>query len=305
VNGTPLVTRESAHAVVLEGKGLHSGAAARLRLARAASPAAPFLLGFGGVVGTRRELRVVSTDRSTTVALRDRGGPPARATPATPATPATLATVEHLCAALAGASLHRGVIAEVDGPELPLLDGGAATFADALARLGVAGSAPTLAIARDAEIRIGDSTYELRQGDGVGLAVTVDFDDARISPDARWDGDPADFRERIAPARTFAFEHEIEALMARGLASHVAPASVVVLGPSAIHCAGAPFSADEPARHKLLDLAGDLFLHGGPPLGRIRARRPGHRATHEMVRRALEDGVLVRSDPSRSEVTSV
>jgi UDP-3-O-[3-hydroxymyristoyl] N-acetylglucosamine deacetylase len=122
----------------------------------------------------------------------------------------------------------------------------------------------------------------------------TDFADPRIAKTARWDGDPRDFRERIAAARTFGFAHEVEALAARGLASHVAPESVVVFAPDAVLFSGRPFTADEPARHKLLDLAGDLFVHGGPPIGRVIAHRPGHAATHAAMRDARSMGIVVR-----------
>jgi UDP-3-O-acyl-N-acetylglucosamine deacetylase len=66
----------------------------------------------------------------------------------------------------------------------------------------------------------------------------------------------------------------------------------VVIAEDAIHAAGAPFAPDEPARHKLLDLVGDMYLYGGPPRGRVRAFRPGHAATHAAMARALDLGVL-------------
>jgi UDP-3-O-acyl-N-acetylglucosamine deacetylase len=68
---------------------------------------------------------------------------------------------------------------------------------------------------------------------------------------------------------------------------------VVVLTPDAILCAGRPFAPDEPARHKLLDMMGDLYLHGGPPAGRLRAVRPGHAANARAFARAREEGILV------------
>jgi UDP-3-O-[3-hydroxymyristoyl] N-acetylglucosamine deacetylase len=86
---------------------------------------------------------------------------------------------------------------------------------------------------------------------------------------------------------------DLEELGARRLAARVDPESVVVVAPDAIHAAGAPFFGDEPARHKLLDLIGDLYLYGGPPRGGLRAARPGHGATHAAIERALELGVLV------------
>src|SRR5690606_8548586 len=115
----------------------------------------------------------------------------------------------------------------------------------------------------------------------------------RLERHAAWRGDPDDFRERIAPARTFGFAHELDSLLARDLARHVDPASVVVLAVDRVLSAGPPFRADEPARHKLLDLIGDLYAHGGPPAGTVHAIRPGHAATHEAVRRALEEGIVL------------
>jgi UDP-3-O-[3-hydroxymyristoyl] N-acetylglucosamine deacetylase len=124
--------------------------------------------------------------------------------------------------------------------------------------------------------------------------VELELGDERIAREAAWGGDARDFRERIATARTFCFAHEVEALAKAGLASHVTPEMVVVIGPE-ILAAGRPFEADEPARHKLLDLVGDLFLYGGPPRGRVHAYRPGHSSSHVAMRIALERGVVTRA----------
>lgn len=198
-------------------------------------------------------------------------------------------TVEHLFAALEARSIRDGLVIEVEGPELPLVDGGARAFADALGELA---PGPRPRVVGTATIDVGDSTYAFAPGDAVHVEVAIDFGDARIAPFAAWDGDAEDFRLRIAPARTFAFAHELGALLERGLAQHVTPESVIVFAPDTIHVAGAPYAADEPARHKLLDLLGDLYVHGGAPIGAIRATRPGHAATHEAMRRAWAEGVL-------------
>ena len=87
---------------------------------------------------------------------------------------------------------------------------------------------------------------------------------------------------------------EVEALAERGLASHVSPESVVMFTPDAVLHSGRPFEDDEPARHKLLDLAGDLFVHGGPPIGRVIAHRPGHAATHAAIAEARSLGMVSR-----------
>ena len=70
------------------------------------------------------------------------------------------------------------------------------------------------------------------------------------------------------------------------------PQPVIVFTPAKVLSAGRPYEPDEPARHKLLDLLGDLYLHGGAPIGFLRAERPGHQRTHEIVRRALDAGVV-------------
>jgi UDP-3-O-[3-hydroxymyristoyl] N-acetylglucosamine deacetylase len=269
-----------ARQVRLEGWGLHTGVPSRVTLSARATgtPIVVRALGREAQIG---ELAVSGTRRATTVER------------ATPEGLLRVATVEHLFAALAGLGIRGGLAVDVEGPELPLLDGGAARWTEALEDLGLAAEPPPLRIARAQTIDAGASRYELRPGAASVVEVVIAFDDDRLEPAARWSGDPRDFRDRIAPARTFALARDVDELLALGLAKHVAPTSVVVLGPNAVHFAGAAFTADEPARHKLLDLLGDLYLCGGPPLGTVRAFRPGHAANAEAVRVALAEGLFV------------
>jgi UDP-3-O-[3-hydroxymyristoyl] N-acetylglucosamine deacetylase len=269
---------------VLEGRGLHGGAFARVRFLREPGPVR---LRSGGAEAAIDELVFDGAARSTRASSRDGA--------------LSVGTVEHLFAALGAASVREGLVVEIDGAEVPLLDGGACAFLDALVKLDPPRSGPRLVVAGRGAIEVGESRYELLPSDGVRVEVEIVFEDERLERVASWGGDLADFRDRIAPARTFAFERDLDELLARGLASHVAPESVVLFTPSTIHCAGRPFEPDEPARHKLLDLVGDLYAHGGPPLGYVRAIRPGHAVTHEVVRRALAEGLLVvhtSGDPS-------
>lgn len=260
----------------LEGIGLHTGAPSRVALHRRAGPVR---LRSAGVEACIDELEVVSTARATTVQARGGG--------------LRVGTVEHAFAALAGLGLYEGVTLDVDGPEMPLLDGGATAWCAAFQRLDLAPSASRLRVTRAASFDVGPSHYELTPTDGaIGVTARIDFDDARLAPEASWTGDAADFVARIAPARTFALATEIDELARRGLARHVDPACVVVISPDAILHAGRPFTPDEPARHKLLDLLGDLYLRGGPPVGRVLAVRPGHAANARFLQRAVEDGVL-------------
>lgn len=271
-----------ARQVTLEGRGLHTGAMARVTLRE--SPGAVRLAGqVGGVGGAGvDELEVVSMARATTVRAR-RGGE-------------RLGTVEHAFAALAGLGVYEGLELVVEGPEMPLLDGGASRWCEAIASLSPVRRRPTLRVVRELVIEVGPSRYEFFPAEeGVDVEVRLAFDDPRIATTARWLGDAADFVHRIAPARTFALAREVEELLRRGLARHVDPTCVVLIAPEAIHHAGRPFAPDEPARHKLLDLLGDLYLAGGPPLGRVVAHRPGHAANARAVSRAVEEGALSRA----------
>lgn len=260
---------------VLEGVGLHSGAAVRVVLTPAAGP---IRFAQRGVTASLADLEVVSTARATTVATRDGA--------------LRIGTIEHALSALAGLGLRDGVLVDLDGPELPLLDGGAAAYCDALRTLPLRPGTPTLRVVREASFDIGPSRFTFRPGDALDVAVTVELD-PRFERDARWLGDAEDYVHRIAPARTFTLSAEVEELVRRGLARHVDPASVVVLTPDGVLSAGRRFAPDEPARHKLLDLLGDLYLHGGPPLGHVHALRPGHAPNARALRRALAEGVLV------------
>jgi UDP-3-O-[3-hydroxymyristoyl] N-acetylglucosamine deacetylase len=241
----------------------------------------PVCLRARGIDVTLGDLVVASTTRATTVEARSGG--------------LRVSTVEHVFAALAGLGVYDGLVLDVEGPEMPLLDGACRAWCDAIARLHLPATRPRLRVVRDAVFEVGPSRYELAPGNGtIDVSVRLETDDARLHRDARWRGEADDFVTRIAPARTFVFGHELEELAGRGLARHVDPACVVVVTPDAIFHAGRPAFPDEPARHKLLDLVGDLYLVGGPPLGRVHAVRPGHAANAQAVRRALEEGVIAR-----------
>jgi len=265
--------------VVVEGMGLHTGAPASVLLRPWDGPVC---LRVGDCTARIDELRVASTARATTVeayngALR-------------------VGTVEHAFAALGGLGIHAGVCLEIDGPELPLLDGCATAWCDALSRIHSVSGSPRLRIRRAAVLEIGPSVYEFEPDAGeerTHIEVRVKLDDERIDPVAVWSGGADDFRERIAPARTFATAKDLEELARCGLARHVPPTAVVLLAPDGVLFSGRAFAHDEPARHKLLDLVGDLYLHGGPPLGRLRATRPGHAANARAFACAREQGILV------------
>lgn len=203
-----------------------------------------------------------------------------------------LATVEHFAAAAAGLGLHEGVLLDVrEGDELPLLDGSAAAWTEALAALACPASSPRLQIRRSHSLEVDGAHYTFEPADRTEVEVELRTEHTLLERHARWQGDAATFTRELAPARTFAFESDLEAYAARGLRPHVAPEQVVIVG-AELQTAGPAATPSEPVRHKLLDLLGDLFLHGGPPRGVVRARAPGHQKTHRAMRMAWRAGVL-------------
>jgi UDP-3-O-[3-hydroxymyristoyl] N-acetylglucosamine deacetylase len=209
--------------------------------------------------------------------------------------------VEHLFGALAGFSVQQGLAIEVDGPEIPLLDGGARCFCEALRALCPPATASPLRIQRTETLCFGQSIYRFEPGDGCRVSIEVDFPGAGVG-NASWEGSAESFEREIAPAKTFGFAADGTSLAALGLARHIDRRAVVVLEQNGRVAAGFPpleRGADDLARHKLLDLLGDLYLFGGPPVGQLWVRRPGHGPNHEALRTAMRSAIVAESD-SRS-----
>jgi UDP-3-O-[3-hydroxymyristoyl] N-acetylglucosamine deacetylase len=202
--------------------------------------------------------------------------------------------VEHLLAALGGLRIAEGVGIRVEGGEVPLLDGGALAFARALLALDPPPGPPALAVVCAGEVKLGASLYRFEPAAGTAIDVEIAFDAPAIGiQHADWDGRPETFLDDIAWARTFGFRSDESALRAAGRARGVDPRTVMVLDDAGqVESPGAPARPGEFARHKLLDLVGDLRLFGGPPTGRVRAVRPGHAATHHAIATALSGGLL-------------
>jgi UDP-3-O-[3-hydroxymyristoyl] N-acetylglucosamine deacetylase len=272
---------------VLRGGGLHSGRPSAVALTRA-----PGCVVWRTALGDAepRELEVVRTDHGVRIRCSRIG--------------LDVDSVEHLLAALAGLSIRRGVAIEVTDGEVPLVDGSALSFSNALDALDPPRDAPTHEVACAGEVRTGASTYRFEPSRSVLVSVEVDFAAPAIGlQQASWDGTKEAFLRDVAWARTFGFRREGAALVSRGRAAGVDPKAVMVLDDHGhVEPPGAPARPGEFARHKLLDLLGDTYLHGGPPLGRMRATRPGHAATHRAMAEALDRGIVRRigTDPAHS-----
>jgi UDP-3-O-[3-hydroxymyristoyl] N-acetylglucosamine deacetylase len=266
--------------VALHGRGLHSGGRCAVRLLRRPGPVA-FVS--DGREATLADLEIVRADRGVRIRAAQIG--------------LEVDLVEHLLAAFAGVGVTSGVAIGVSGGEIPLLDGAALELSRALLSLVPPRARPALRVLRDGEIEIGDSYYELRRKDALEISVEIDFRARGLGVErARWGGSASDFLSAIAPARTFGFESEGETLRESGRAAWVDPEVVLVFGRDGRLLPGAaPPSAGELARHKLLDLLGDAYLFGGPPIGALFARRPGHSANHRALKTALARGLIGRT----------
>ncbi len=255
--------------VILEGIGVHTGAAARVRLAGAAPGS--------GIVFSRRDLPTGGPIRAGVAAVRSthRG--------VTLGDGATVASVEHLLAAAAGLGVD-DLRVEVWGPELPALDGSAAGFVQALEAAGMIeqeGEARVIELG-EVEVALGKARAATRSAQGFSVLYTVDLPDPLGRQTAA--ADLAAFATAIAPARTWGFAAEAEALRSAGLARGAGLENVLVIGTEGY--LNPPRFADEPARHKILDLIGDLALLGARLQGQIEVVRGGH-ALHLTLAREI------------------
>ncbi|MBI3202041.1 MAG: UDP-3-O-acyl-N-acetylglucosamine deacetylase [Myxococcales bacterium] len=263
--------------VELHGRGLHSGRRCSVRFD--ARPG-PLLFRLGPDEATLDQLELVRADQG--VCLRAREGD------------REVDLCEHLLSALAGTNVQSGLTVTVLGPEVPLLDGGSRELARALRTLALRREPPRLFVARREVVAEGASRYSFEPGDTATVEVEVDFPGAvgRERAEHRVD-DVEAYLETIAPARTFGYLSRATELRARGRAEHVDPAAVVALDEEGRALPpAAPLAPGEAARHKLLDLMGDVYLYGGPPVGRLSAIRPGHATSHRVMQRALEAGIV-------------
>ena len=266
------------------GVGLHTGRRVSLNL-RPADPG-------HGIVFRRTDLgrdiqarfdRVVDTRLATV--LGDQRWASAR-----------VGTVEHLLAALAALGIDN-VLVELDGPEVPALDGSAAPFVFLLDCAGVMEQSVPRAqieIRRPVTVSDGDAFAELRPSvsgrPGLEMALSIDFAAAAIGRQAlSLRLTPETFRSELARARTFTMAEEVTQLRAAGLAQGGSLDNAVVVDQARILNPGGLRMRDEFARHKLLDAVGDLALAGAPLCGRFIAHRSGHALNNRLLRALFAD----------------
>jgi len=267
--------RTVARRASVTGVGLHSGRPATLTLA----PAAPdtgvrfVRMDLGVEVPARADL-VVDTTLSTSLAVGA----------------ARVATVEHVLAALSGLGVDNCRV-EVDGPEIPILDGSAAPFVWLVEEAGIVRQRVGkrfLVVEEPVEISDGDKLVRLDPASEMSVKFTVDFDHPLVT-DQTFEFTFSDrrFVRELAAARTFCFLRDIEYMKSKGLAQGGSLDNAIVIDEfSILNPEGLRFP-DEFARHKVLDAIGDLSLVGMPVIGALTARKSGHAMNQALVRKVL------------------
>jgi len=202
-----------------------------------------------------------------------------------------LSTIEHLMAAFCALGVSN-VIVEVDGPELPILDGSALPFVQLLDRAGFRRQeAPVryIEILEPIHVTDGDKHAALYPCDRYEMRFEIDFDSPVIGNQVvDFVVDEQTFRDEIMSARTFGFAHEVEALRQAGLARGGSLENAVVIDGDDILNPGGLRMEREFVRHKALDAIGDLYVMGAPLLGRYEGYKAGHAVNNLLVRALLD-----------------
>lgn len=264
------------------GVGVHSGAAVQLTLGPAPVDAG-FVFVRVAPDGTEREVRATAKSVTATAfatVLGDREGP-------------LVSTAEHVLAALRGMGVDNATI-EVDGPEVPIMDGSAAAFVAAIDQAGVVEQAAPrrfLQVLKPIQVKMGESVAELRPyANGFRTDVEIDFANPVIGKqNFSLDLNPESFRREVSRARTFGCMSDVAKLLEAGFARGASFENSLVFDETCLLNAEGLRFANECARHKVLDVIGDLALAGLPLLGAYRSVRGGHKLNHAVLTALLAD----------------
>ncbi|MBI1867012.1 MAG: UDP-3-O-acyl-N-acetylglucosamine deacetylase [Methylocystis sp.] len=268
-------------AATLRGVGAHSNRPACMTLSPASAGTGIVFLRSGAPVGAASLIEALWSHVAST-RLRVEIGAGAGG---------SLSTIEHVMAALSGLGVDNALI-EIDGPEVPAMDGSAGPFVAAILEAGITRlAAPRRLLKVVAPVRVaqGASWAELRPAPaGLHLDVEICFPDSPIGRQRRAIMlAPERFCAELAPARTFGFVGDVEALWKEGLAQGASLENTVAIAENRVLNPEGLRFADEFVRHKMLDVVGDLALAGAPIVGAFRSYRGGHRLNVALVEALL------------------
>jgi UDP-3-O-[3-hydroxymyristoyl] N-acetylglucosamine deacetylase len=279
-----MTRRTIAADVEAEGAALHAGASVHMRL----SPAAPG----SGVVFRRSDL-----SNAEIRARYDRVSETRLGTVIGEAPGASAGVIEHLMAAIAGAEID-DLAVTLDGPEPPILDGDALCYLDLIAKAGTreqGGERRAIQVLKPVAVSAGDATAALFPADGRIFDFEIAFASLAIGVQhMTWEFSPASFRRDIAPARTFGFVGELDALHKAGLARGASLDNTLAIDQDRMLNSDLMRFPDEFVRHKILDALGDLALAGHPIVGRFEGRRSGHALNNALLRALFADAANYR-----------
>jgi UDP-3-O-[3-hydroxymyristoyl] N-acetylglucosamine deacetylase len=283
----------------VSGIGVHSGLPATLTMLPAEADTGVVFIRCGVDGQPDREIRanvraVTATEFATVLGTAD--GP-------------LCSTAEHVLAALAGLGVDNAII-EIDGPEVPIMDGSAAAFVAAVDQAGVVAlPAPRryLRVLKPVRVAKDDAYGELQPyADGFRIELDIEFDHPLIGRQGlALDVDPDSFRSELARARTFGFMRDVAKLWSAGFALGASFENTLVINEHRLLNPEGLRFADEFARHKALDAIGDLALAGAPLLGAYRSVRGGHTLNHAVLSALMADPsawALVEGPEMRPEI---
>lgn len=275
--------RTIAKPVSCAGVGVHSGERARLTLRPAPANSGIVFVRIDAPAGSgriRAHATTVSDTRLGTTISNEHG--------------VSVAVVEHLLAAIAGLGLDNLLI-EIDGPEVPIMDGSSATFYELMMLAGQKAQGALrrrIRVLERVEVVDGPKRASLSPsaGNSLTLRARIEYADETIGvQQMAMRLEPGSFARDLAFARTFGFARDVEMLRAMGLARGGSLENAVVIDENGIMNPEGLRIEDEFIRHKMLDAVGDLMLAGAPIAGAYEAVQPGHSINNQLVRALLDN----------------
>lgn len=268
--------------VTLSGTGVHSGTTVTITF-QPAEAGTGIVFNRLAADGTVIEIKAVSSQVGNTDLCTVLGFSPSH----------SVATIEHVMAAIYAYGIDNLVV-EVDGAEMPIMDGSSEAFMDAFEQVGVVNLGVKrryIRVIKPVRIEAGGSWAEFRPYDGTRFEVEIDFDCPLIGRQS-WKGDltPVSFRKELSRARTFGFMRDVERLWAAGFALGSSLENSVVISDdnTVVNMEGLRYP-DEFVRHKTLDAVGDLALAGAQFIGCYRSYRGGHKMNANALKALLSD----------------
>lgn len=263
-------------AAIFDGVGLHSGAPARMTIRPAPAD--------HGIRFKRTDIRL---GNRIVPALWDAVEITPLCTRIVNAAGVSVSTIEHVMAALSGCGIHNALI-DLDGPEVPILDGSAAPFVRGIMARGVrrlAAPVRAIEVLAPVEVRTKAGWARLEPGQGLTMNFHIEFPDAAIgTQDKRLDLANGAFVRELCDSRTFCRQSDVDSMQKNGLALGGTYENAVVVDGDRVLSPGGLRHADEAVRHKMLDALGDLYTAGAPILGHYTGFKAGHALTNLLLR---------------------